>query len=331
MTKNERRIDNDPAVRRVAAILGVRSQSNLLKAIQDVSVEQVDRWLRDFKIEPTSLDDVHRLVLNQTGVRVVRVESDAALLDAAEQARELAPAVHVQLAFEFERQTEAMVVKRPPSPRNHSSQFVAFVDARGERSDRAWFAERHEPTHVLIRDPETSSIVRRTRAERPEPLEQVVDAVTSSIGFWEPVVRPVLNEALRTSRTTLDALEQTRMRVAPGASKGASYRSFADMLDHPINILWCDYRSRSNGDRSSHALRAVAVITNTKALALNFRIWPNYRIPRHSIIHEAREERSVFTQQDNLRAWKCESSRPLPPREVLVTARGSWATVESFR
>lgn len=328
-------IDSNPAVRRVAEILKIRARNNLQEAIREVALCQVESWIQEFQVKPTSLDDVHHLVLNQTGVRIIRVDSDAALREAAREIERTHPALPVQLEFEFQRQTEALVIRNPLTDRRLCNQYVAVVDARGERRWRAWFGERHEPAHVLIKDPNVNVVVRRTRIKRPEPLEQVVDAVASAVGFWEPLVRPVLSQTLRSSSNVLDALEQTRVMVAPRASKEASYRAFIALLERPLVIIRAGFDCRAADKREggdpgrSLALRAVTVLSNRAAQDTGLVVWPHYRIPADSVIASAHAHRwTVLAGDDNTGRWPCETGRPLPNRAVRIVAYGPWATIE---
>jgi len=176
---------------------------------------------------------------------------------------------------------------------------------------------------------------RRTRAERPEPLEQVIDSIAARFGFWEPLVAPALVSALRGDSSALGAFDLVRRDIAPEASQEATYRALTRLVPFPLTVLRTDIACR-RGDvanlEGSLALRATTIMWNDAAELAGVVIWPNFRIPLHSVLHETRDAfiETTRVQEDDLFSWRTESGRALAPRSlpVRVTARGSWATIE---
>jgi hypothetical protein len=326
-------IDRDPEVRRIAQALGI-SGSGLSNKLCASAVHRVTAHMERFEIEPASLADVHAVVLDLTGVKVERVRDDDDLERISKRYAARQATAGVQLAFEFARNTEALVFRDDDAdPRRPS--FTALVDSRGERGYRAWFAERHEPAHLLIPDPSSRVAWRRTTVERPEPVEQVVDAIAARVGFWEPIVRPALDAALTAWSSVLAAFERTRADVAPGASRESSYRAFVQLVPFPLVLLRTDFGCR-RGDpdnaQNSWCLRATTVLWNEAAERAGLLVWPNFRIPAHSVICDAREATlgREYAGADDLAAWRTESGRPLSnkSRYVWVTACGAWSSIE---
>jgi hypothetical protein len=331
------RIDADVDVQAIARGLGIKQSSGLAEAIRDVTVAKIESLLEKLKIEPRSISELRDVVHHTTGLHVVRIESDADL-DLAQQ--KYAPELRglpKQLAFEFDKDTEALVVRRPQKDSLSNNKFVALVDARGERGKRAWFAEWHEATHTLVPDPANNLVLRRTRLARPEPVEQVIDLTAASIGFWAPIVKPVFDGQLVTSVDILDALDRTRIQVAGDASRGASFRTLCNFVSAPVVIVWVDYDCRA-ADRKpggvpaqSFALRAKTVIRNGAAIKCGMNIPMNFRIPTESIIGLAanRGWSTVFVEADDLSRWKDSTGRALRRGPVRVTARGRWVAIEA--
>lgn len=327
------RIDADPTVRAAAEQLGIPGSRMLLSAICDATEHQVHKWIDELGESPATLDDVHRIVLNRSRVRIERIECDEDLKRVESKLKALS--VPVQLQFEFARDTEAVVVRNDSADTRSSSQYLAVVDARGDRIHRAWFGERHEPSHIVSRDPSAKVLSRRTKVERPEPIEVVVDAVAARIGFWEPVVLPVFNNELSRQPTVLEALEATKGVLAPGASVEATYRALARFCPRPLVILrsgeGCRTADRDSDPAKSWALRAQTVIRNEMAPSVGMQVWRNYRIPTDSVIASAISRWPVvLSEEDNLGRWTSESGRSLASHPVRVTAKGSWATIESL-
>lgn len=319
-----RSIDQDPAFRRIAKRMGITASRDLRSLIADAAVRRVEHWMDELGVRPTSLDDVQSLVLNQTGITIERVQFDSDLARVASSYKGEHQALPVQLELEFTKETEALVFRRPAA----AKRFLAVVDARGHRAYRAWFAERHEPSHLLIEDPSANVVWRRTTVKRPEPVEQVVDEVASRVGFWAPIVWAELHAAGSRLGRRLEAFAAAYSAIAPGASREAAYRAFCRLTQEPLVLLRVDYGARRSGDSTSYALRAQTVIDNDAARKSGLRIWRNYRIPVHSVIHEALSAGGFYSEVDDLSRWRSSSGTSLPRRRVLVTASGSWVAIE---
>lgn len=333
MSSSTAQIDRNPEVVSIAKTLGI-SGSNLKSKICRAAVVKVCRRMELLNIQPESLNDVHALVLNMTRVRIQRLNTDQDLERLAADFKQKGPVIPVQLEFEFARNTEALVFRDDRAdPR--SASYTAVVDARGPRRNRAWFAERHEPAHLLIPDSSGLLAWRRTTVERPEPVEQVIDEIASHIGFWEPIVRPILKAAFDRGDSVLDAFDYTRQLVAPDASREAAYRAFARLAPFPLCVVRADVACRKDdpaNENGTRALRATTVLWNDAADAAGIRVWQNFRIPPCSVIQDARADfsRSRRIQDDDLSAWRTEGGQPLARKScpVRITAIGAWATIE---
>lgn len=333
MKRGRALVDGDPEVIGIAKTLGIAGP-NLGAKLCAAARDRVAQYMDRFNIEPHALDDVHSVVLDMTGVRIERVENDDDLARVSGKYAKTQVAVGVQLEFEFARNTEALVFRDEGADARQPT-FTAVVDARGERGFRAWFAERHEPAHLLVPDPSGKRAWRRTTADRPEPLEQVIDAIASEVGFWEPLVRPVLELAVRQEATVLDAFDRVRRELAPHASQEATYRALARLVAFPLTVVRTQFgcrRGDPNNDENSYALRAQTIVWNEAAERAGTTVWQNFRIPTHSVIHEARGDvfEAARVQDDDLSRWRTESGQPLSRRPLVVriTAKGVWATIE---
>lgn len=330
------RIDADADVRAIARGLGIVQGRNLAEEIRAITVGRIESLLEDLRYEPTSLEELREVVHNHAGLRVVRITSDEDLAVAQRDFANELRGLPKQLAFEFANDTEALVLRRDQRDRLSNSRFVALVDARGDRENRAWFGEWHETGHTLIPDPANNLVLRRTRRERPEPVEQVVDLVASAIGFWAPIVKPVLTRNLAGS-DVLVAFEKTREELVTRSSREAAFRAFCNMLTTPTVIVWVDYDCRAADKRRggnpmrSYALRAKTVIRNSAAIELGMNVPENFRIPDHSVIALAANDASAsaMRQHDDLGRWRDSSGRALPARPVSVTTWGRWAAIEA--
>src|SRR5690606_21241255 len=141
-----------------------------------------------------------------TKMKVVRIESDEALVQIAASHAGQFRALDKQLSLKFEKDTEALVLRTDKSMNANrgGTRYTAFVDARGDKSRRAWFSEWHESSHLMIPDDSDKEVYRRTRVKRPEPIEQVVDAVAARTAFWQPSVEPIVRLALSQHTNVLE-------------------------------------------------------------------------------------------------------------------------------
>ena len=329
MSRAEARINADPVVQELARALGVRLRlsESLKNEVVKRAIGKVEDWFGETGIEPETLADVQALVRNRTRMRVQRIETDADF----EAAKAVIPTgVPVQLEMEFQRGTEAVVVRRDSVDRL-GAKYVAVIDARGENARRAWFGERHEGAHLIVPDSSAQVVWRRTREERPEPLEQVIDAIASGVGFWAPIVRRQLTASMSDGVNLLDAFEHAHAMLCPDASRQAAFAAFLRYVDRPAVVIWTKFGASKQEDRSpleSFALRVGHVHCNAPAVARGLRVWKNFRIPPDSIITVAYSDQThTRVDEDNLARWPTDSGKGLINFPVIISARGHWAII----
>ncbi len=331
MSRRSSPIDNDATVQQIASILGVRATSDLERAICDVAEDRVRAHMQKHDITPETVEDVQQVVLNMTGVELFSITDDRTLDAAMTSISRVNRLLPAQLEREFATTTEAFVLRRDDS-NLFGPRFTAFVDAREGRSQRAWFSSRHEPAHLLIKDPSADGIWRRTSTERPEPVERVVDAVASRIGFWADISLPVVRAAFK-QEDLLEAFEIANKHIAPTASFEASLRAFLDMIPEPLLAVRSDMATRK-AERRAHRpgtmfdLRAVVVIQNEAARRVGINIWRNFRVPESSVIFEAYhglDRACTWTATERLGDWKDSGGSRLRDVEIEVWTRGVWS------
>lgn len=332
-------IDDDECVQRVAVRLGIDATNDLRRRIVDRVDEDFAELLREFDVSNPNLDDLRAVVQHRTSMKIVRIESDEDLSHAAEKHADQFQALDKQLSLEFEKDTEALVLRadRSTNAKRGGAQYTAFVDARGDKIRRAWFSEWHESSHLMIPDDSDKEVFRRTKAERPEPIEQVVDAVASRIAFWSPSVEPVVRLALSKHLHVLEAFEAARREWAPEASQESAYIAFSRFVRRPIVLVRAQMAARRadkaagrTAEMESYALRAVRCIHSPEARRGVLFIPPNHRIPASSSISAHSGEPTVrpHTSFERLGAWTSSDGGRLDDVRVLVTVYNGWASIE---
>jgi hypothetical protein len=114
--------------------------------------------------------------------------------------------------------------------------FVAVVDCReestGEKYARRYFTKWHEVAHRM-----TTHRIPADPAYRAEddPIETLVDAVASELGFYEPFLSPALQEAIgQANWLTFEMIESIIERVFPEASFQATLFACMRLIDTPM-------------------------------------------------------------------------------------------------
>lgn len=338
MTRHAR-IDDDAAVQRVAGRLQITARADLCKRIVDCVEHRLETTLRDLDADVPTLEDLRAVVQDYTKMKVVRIESDEALVQVAASHADQFQALDKQLSLEFGKDTEALVLRTDKSANANrgGARYTAFVDARGDKSRRAWFSEWHESSHLMIPDDSDKEVYRRTRVKRPEPIEQVVDAVAARTAFWQPSVEPIVRLALSQHTHVLEAFEAARLLWAPEASQESAYIAFSRFVGRPLVLIRAqvagrraDATSRSF-DPEAYALRAVRCIHSPEARGAGLYIPTNYRIPPSSSIAAQSSGLSLLRAQastERLGEWTSSDGRRLNDVRVLVTVYGGWASIE---
>lgn len=326
--------EQDPAVAAVASRLGLRGPSPRADEIAKVVIETLDRWMHEHRLEPTTLEDLHFAVSQRARLDVRHIVTDADIPVVAKEVEEAWPTADVQLPLEFDGDTEALVFRDSRS--DVHVRYHAVIDARGPaRKARAWFAGWHEPMHPLLEDDANARLWRRTRRDRPEPIERLIDFVAGRVAFWGPIIDPVLIPALRGARGKgiLDAFESARAHLAPEASMECSIRAFIRRVEHPAVVVWCREGTRKSeaalgSNAPSWDLRVQTLIENDLATAHGLRIPPNFRVPPGSVIRETCTRGGTEVQDGRLSEWRSKDGDALPDLPVRVTTNGAWAIIE---
>ncbi len=280
------------------------------------------RWIADARrngITINGLDDVLRVVADRLRVKIEHVESDGQLDTLADGYARAGEFGFATLQRDFSGGIEGAVVRlKNPSP--WERQFVAVVDARGNRSAARFFGACHEVGHPFL-EPQLS-LGFRCRQGAQKPLEKAVDIVASEIAFYAPLARPALLE-----RTGDDlsyrAVEGFWQEEAPFSSRTAAFSAAIRLWDSPAMLVIAERHAAKHGrDGDNPPLRAVSTIRNDSALAVGAYI-PKYRVTPQSAIYQAFVDpmRSVHEQREDLSWWQSSSGSALASGEVFVGAR----------
>lgn len=334
------RLDQEPQVSALAHDLGIRGQGSLLNKIRRYALEQVRQHLSNWPSVIDSLEDLQRVLCNALSLKIEYVHRDEDLTRIAMEYR-FSDGQRRSLDREFNDDgTEGWLISHPdrqPGDRR----YVAIVDARGSRASRAFFTAWHEVTHMIVTPPQLSFDGFRRAIpvdKKKDPVESVVDAVAASLAFYEPIVRPVLEDQLcLDSVLTPAGIERIRQKIAPEASFQATANALVGLVEKPVVFVRIEPRFKksqrrpdgsrhrtpgSGDDLPSPPLRVISVVPSASAREAGLGIFPNIRVPERSVL--SRAYRSVvdidLSANEDQSWWETSSDGPLEARPLRVHA-----------
>lgn len=335
------KLGTNPEVIRLAHQLGLGRRGDCVERIRRYALQRVEEMVSRFPIE--TFETFLRLVSAALGVHVEFVTDNEDLDRLASQHAAISPTIRRQLIVEFlESDTEGYLLQHPhPGPGDR--RFVAFVDARGGRSRRAYFTAWHEITHLLIHPSQLPLPgFRRTVpwGIENDPVESLVNVIAGELAFYEPLFRPVLDKEIeRDGRLTFGAIERARARATPEASLFAAAIASVKLTDKPNCLLRIEHGlkraqlrqlvspqlslGREVADPSPQPrLRAVEVIPNEAAKRSSLQIFKNMRVPPTSVLHRVYEspgDMDLEAREDQS-SWETTAEGRLPALPVVIEA-----------
>ena len=252
---------------------------------------------------------------------------------------EVAPVQKVvidELRAEFGGDTDAITVRRL-DPRPWDRAYWAIINCQGWHEFRRYFTKWHEIAHRLLDGQQLAFAFRRTRENRPEPAEALVDRVAAILAFYPDMFEPVVREEYaREGRLTFDVIDSVRERIAPDASREATANACLRHIPSPAWFLQCrmglkasEMRRINNPQMSflpeeppEAKLRVRNGSSSPSAEDLGIRFHPNMRVPESSIVtlgfHDTWGEPQQGTEA--LEAWETSSGGPIGFGEILLEA-----------
>ena len=114
--------------------------------------------------------------------------------------------------------------------------YLAVINCEGWHEFRSYFSKWHELVHLLLEGSQLTFASRRTKVNRPEPEEVLVDRVAAVLAFFPDMFLPVLrDETAHDGLLTFGVIDRVRDRIAPDASHEATLRA---CLSHNSGSVW---------------------------------------------------------------------------------------------
>ena len=328
----------DPKVVQLAKDLGLNWRGDCLAAIRSHALTQVEAIKRESPIAIGDLDALRLMVADKLRVRLEFIRDDADIERIAAQYPDFHALLRPRLVAEFIRgDTEGITLERQNWDARFF-QYLAVVDARGERANRAYFTAWHELAHLLVH-PEQLPFpgFRRTPAvaeRHKDPIESLVDHVAGRVAFHPPFFRPALDRAIADhGGMTFQALGAARDTAAPTASLFATAMGSIQVLDIPALFVTADLALKAEERRFSRGpqqtfgfanatlqekLRVTTVAPNDLVAGSRLAIRRNMRVPAESVLAQAHASSvDVMLGADEDQEW-WETSRSGPLRSLPI-------------
>lgn len=319
----------DEELRKVAKRLGLPSRGDLEEAILRHCAAQVAKWI-DAYGQPASLTDLLNLVATSLGVVFEEVH-DSTEMDAL--LRRFPPQrepVMARLAHEFGNETDAVTVWR--SNREPWEQpFLAVINCQDWHFHRRFFSKWHELAHRFVEGEQLRLAFRHTPVKdlRRDPEETLVDKIAATLAFYPPLFEPVFrDEFQRAGRVTFNIVDETRLRVAPDASRQATILACLKHCPHAVWFVRCGMGYKRAEERSMLSpqigllpdeakpqprLRVREASPSPAALRSGIRVHRNMQVPDTSVIARVDRSQWVATARGSepLHAWQTSTSGPI--------------------
>jgi hypothetical protein len=225
----------------------------------------------------------------------------------------------------------ALVQRRNAGPAD-LDRFVAVIDCRGNKLARRFFTRWHEIAHRLTTHADMPEPVYRSEHD---PIERMMDEIAGHVGFYDPLFRPVYQQATEGVPHLKFATVETIIGSAfPAASFQATLFACTRRLPTPVVYLEATLAHKKEVKRKLAMpslfddepplgeLRAVKVIPNKAAQQDGFTIPTNMRVPVESVIHSLfhADPMTDGNGEECLSHWESQG-RSLGRRAVIVEAR----------
>lgn len=332
-------LNRAPEVLAMADALHLPSSMRPVDEILTFCREKIAGWLRGRRNLP-SMAELEAIVCEKLHLIIEEFHTDDELKAIIRKYCAMGEYAFASLAGDFDDKTYATLLERSNATRHSKDRYVAVIDCRGAKGARRFFTRWHEIAHLLTLYRQLELPFHRSRDDNTA-LERLMDKIAGDIGFYEPILRPLLNsEIVRNGGLTFDVIESVRQQFYPQASFQATLKACVSRVNRPVVYVEAALalkKSERNLTISGQTefrprllprekLRAVVVVPNGAAHGF-IEIHRNMEVPASSIIYrtffgdEALGDSLEMIGKENLRDWKHSNGSSLPDLEVMVHAR----------
>lgn len=317
----------------VAKKLGLPAHGNVEGLIINHCSGQLAAWV-GLHGQPNSLTELLDLFGASLNMKFVEIHDDADLKALLAEVPPGKEPIMASLATELDDATDAVMIRRSKYE-PWERRFLAVVNCRGRHSKRVFFTKWHELVHCIINGQQLRLAFRKTRVDRAEPAEVLVDRIAAELAFYPDIFRPVVERELSTSgKLTFEGVDRIRREVAPEASLQSTVIASMRYTEKPVWFIICAMgykrdleRKLLNGQRILIPLPAPELRIQESGCSpagsnLGIMVHWNMRIPDSSIISRVFKENSSVPVRghEKLEEWQISSSGPIGYGDLEVEA-----------
>lgn len=332
-------LNHAPEVLAMADALRLPSGDRPVDQILAFCGEKIRGWLRGRRGIPT-VAELEAIVCEKLHLVIEEFTTDEELNVIIRKYIAMGEVAFASLKAEFDDKTYATLMERNTATRHSPDRYVAVIDCRGSKANRRFFTRWHEIAHLLTLYRQLELPLHRSRDENT-PIERLMDKIAGEIGFYEPILRPVLNsEIIRNGGLTFAAIENIRQGFCPDASFQATLKACIARVNTPVVYLEASMGLKK-GERDllesrqaeflprrlpTAKLRAVIVGPNQAARG-QVEIHRNMEVPTTSIIYRtffgdaALGDAFELVGAERLADWTHSDGSSLADMDVMVQAR----------
>ena len=325
----------DLELKRVAEELRLGSAGNFEDMIVQHCLTRLRAWVAAHGTPPT-LSALANGIAASLDLRITEVRTEDDIDAVLGEVAPVQKAVIGDLKTEFGGDTDAITVRRL-DPKPWHREYWAIINCQGWHEYRRYWSKWHEIVHRLLDRQQLAFAFRRTKRDRPEPGEALVDRVAATLAFFPDMFEPVVrDEYAREGRFTFDVIDRVRQRIAPDASREATANACLRYIPSPVWFLECHMGLKASEVRRLNSpqmsffpeeppdnkLRVRHGSSSSSAEDLGIRFHPNMRVPESSIVTLGfRDEWGVPLQgTETLDVWETSSGGPIGYGEVHFEA-----------
>lgn len=332
-------LNRDPEVLAMADALHLPSSERPVEQILALCEEKIRGWLRGRRNLPT-MAELEAIVCEKLHLVIEEFHTDEELKAIIRKYISIGEVAFAALSVDFDDKTFATLMERSNATRHSHDRYVAVVDCRGAKAKRRFFTRWHEIAHLLTLYRQLELPLHRSRGAN-NSMERLMDKIAGEIGFYEPILRPVLNgEIVRNGGLTFDGIENVRQNFCPDASFQATLKACVSRVNVPVIYVEAALALKK-GERDflenkqteflprelpTEKLRAVVVVPNQAARGL-MGIHRNMEVPQTSIIYRTFFGDKILGDAFELMGpemlgdWKHSDGSSLSNFKILVHAR----------
>lgn len=336
------RLNNDPKIKKLAQQLSVQTNGNAFDSIKEFALKKTVQLLSGFPVD--SLDTIRQVLMSRLSVSIETIHDTQDISTIAENFPSFHPRIKSLLRDEFVNKKTEGILLRNRDRQPGDMQYLAVIDARGQKSSRAYFSIWHEIAHLLVAPPQLELDFRRSpsKAEvKKDPIEALVDNIAGVLAFYEPIFLPALEIAIQAEgELNFTAIEKARDTVAPSASLFSAVLASIRLTKSSATFVCLDWKYKKAEERALHSpqlsllpasispkperkLRIDTIIPAESTSGKKLKIYKNMRVPDRSVLYKAETEGlgdETLVAIENQSWWETSTEGPLPSLKIRVIA-----------